>query len=606
MCGIAGAVHFHQGITPHLPLVTRMLDRLAHRGPDARGLWYATEAALASARLIVVDPGGGAQPMVRTRHGRTWAITYNGELYNTQELRESLRRRGYTFATHSDTEVVLVAYIAFGPACLERLNGMFAFAVYDSGEHCLFLARDRLGIKPLFYAEVGGLLLFASEMKALLLHPEVSATVGADGLAELLLQYPARTPGHAIYQAIREVRPGWCVRVRAAGLEERQYWCLPTQDHGDDGPATVQRVRELLTAAVQRQLGADVPVCTLLSGGLDSSAVTVLAAPGLRSAGTGPLRTYSVDFDANAAHFVPNAFNVARDEPFVQTVAAWLESEHTTVQVTTADVMRELGTVVTARDLPGLGDLDAALYLLCQHVKTQATVALSGEGADELFGGYRWAMQPEPPAFPWFPWAMGAYFTRLLRPDILDWMKPEHYLRAAYEQALAEVPPSPLADPQEQRARTQLYLLLSRFLPSLLERKDRMSMAASVEVRVPFCDQLLVEYVWNVPWAIKGADDEAKGLLRRAMAGVLPDAICQRAKNPFPSSHDPALVDAVRATIRQTLAEATAPVWQVFHRPATAAVVGRPWTTAPYFYLNCLLLIVQTDIWMRQYRVTLA
>ena len=484
--------NFLSGHAPDEEVLLAMTRRLSHRGPNGLGTWLSPDGVgLGNARLAVIDLPGGGQPMVRTTAGRSWSLTYNGEIYNAGELRQRLTSLGHRIQTRSDTEVVLAAYVEWDRACLDRFDGIFAFALYDSGRKTLFLARDRLGVKPLFFTARNGRFLFASEIKALLAHPAISPTVDADGLAELVLNFPVRTPGKAIFRGLEELRPGFLLEVDPRGVRSQPYWRPPARPHEDGEAKTIRRTRELLQDAVARQVTADVPVCTLLSGGVDSSTVTALASAAMRgSSGSRVLSTFTVEYADSERDFVADDLHSSRDLPFVDDVVDFLGSHHRTILVTTAEIVGALEDSLAARDLPSVGDMDAALYLLCRRVKEQATVALSGEGSDELFGGYwGWALKDgrSPPAPGRFPWMLiGDRNTWLLRPEIEDLIRPRDYVRRVYDEAVAEVAPIPGLDAEEAEVRPIFHILRTRFLHMLLERQDRMSMAAGLEVRVPF------------------------------------------------------------------------------------------------------------------------
>lgn len=609
MCGIAGWIDTEADLSEQGPLLQAMADTLACRGPDAAGHWLSPHAALAHRRLIVVDPAGGAQPMLWRRGDRTYVLTYNGELYNTAEVRRELELRGHAFSGHSDTEALLAAFVEWGPACLERLNGIFAFAVWCASERRLFLARDRLGVKPLFYARRGTAFLFASELKALLAHPAVEPEVDAEGLAEVLVLGPARTPGHGVWRGVAELLPGHCLEVDARGVRTRPYWQLPSRPHTDDLPSTVARVRELLQDAVERQLVADVPVCVLLSGGLDSSALTAFAGQALARAGEGPLSTWSIDHAGNERHFAPDAFQPGNDAPWVERVATCFGTRHNRLVIDPGDLAAALRAALHARDLPGMADVDASLYLFCRAIKQQATVALSGECADEVFGGYPWFRRPEILDQAVFPWAQPELRTRLLAPEWRQRLRPAEYLAERCRQALAEVPRLAGEDPAATRMRAMSYLNLTRWMPTLLDRKDRMSMAVGLEVRVPYCDHRLVEYAWNVPWELKACDGQEKGLLRRALRGVLPDDVLERRKSPFPKTHNPAYRAAVRAELLQVLADRTSPLLPLIDVAAVRDLADSghdgevPWFGQLMRLPQLFAYLIQVDAWLRDYRV---
>ena len=437
MCGITGWVDWEQDLGGKGHILLAMMETLAARGPDASGMYISTHVAFGHRRLSVVDLEGGKQPMIREQGGHKYVINYNGELYNTPELKQELEARGHRFTTTSDTEVLLQSYMEWGPSCVERLNGIFAFAIWDDGAERLFMARDRIGVKPLFYAQRGKGLLFGSELKALLANPLVKAEVGADGLAEIFMMGPSRTPGHGIYRGVKELKPGHAMLYNRDGLRVWQYWALQTRPHRDDFATTVSTVRDLLQDAVKRQLVADVPVCTLLSGGLDSSALTALTSDVYEQASRGSLDTYSVDYLDNELFFKANHFQPNADAPWVKRVSQYFGTCHHDVILDTPELAKTLTDATLSRDLPGMADVDTSLYLFCREIKKGATVALSGECADEIFGGYPWFHREELMNAGTFPWArLTKTRASWLSPEVQDAIHPEEYVAERYRGSL--------------------------------------------------------------------------------------------------------------------------------------------------------------------------
>ncbi|GAA1888680.1 asparagine synthase (glutamine-hydrolyzing) [Lapillicoccus jejuensis] len=581
MCGITGWVAFDRdlGSAGDGGDVQRTIDAmtatLSCRGPDDSGTWRRGHAALGHRRLAVIDLPGGRQPMVLETDDGPLVITYSGETYTFEALRSELRSRGHRFGTDSDTEVVLHGYLEWGDGVAERLTGMYAFAVWDGrrGRERLVLVRDRLGVKPLYVRRTADGVLYGSEPKAVLAHPDTPRRVTLDGLRELFAF--TKAPGWALWEGLEEVLPGHVVTVDRDGLHDRAYWRLTAQEHTDDTPATVARVRELMTGIVSEQLVADVPRCVLLSGGLDSSAVTGLAAARLREQGE-RLRTFAVDFVGQEEHFVPDAMRATPDAPYVRDVARLVGSAHEDIvldaeTLSDPDVRRR---VVTARDIPaGLGDMDASLFLLFKAIREHSTVALSGESADEVFGGYAWFHDEEAVSADTFPWMaavrrMGGDRSGFLRQDLRDALDLPGYVDAQYRTALAEVDPLPGEDARTARMREVSHLHLTRFVRMLLDRKDRMSMAVGLEVRVPFCDHRLVEYVYNAPWALKTYDGREKSLLRAATRHALPDSVAERVKSPYPSTQDPRYAASLQQQVKGLLAEPDAEVFALVDRGA--------------------------------------
>jgi asparagine synthase (glutamine-hydrolysing) len=613
MCGIVGWIDWDQDLRHQQSLIREMTNTLTNRGPDTFGSWNSRYAAFGHRRLIVVDPEGGWQPMIRQFGDRTYVMVYNGELYNTEDLRKELLARGHTFRSHSDTEVLLHSYVEWGKSCVERLNGIFAFAIWDEKEQTLFLARDRLGVKPLFYTQRGSAFLFASEIKALLAHPSVQPEVDAEGLAEILALGPARTPGHGVFRGIAELKPGYCCFHDRNGTRLYQYWELKSEPHTDDFETTVEKVRDLLQDAIVRQLVSDVPVCTLLSGGLDSSTITAFAHQAFLRSGREPLHSYSVDYVDNDIHFRTNQFQPDPDAPWVKRVSEYLGTIHHSIKIDTPELVDSLKTAVFARDLPGMTDVDSSLLLFCQEIKKEATVALSGECADEVFGGYPWFHREEMLSANTFPWSRFLHErVRFFSPELKEHIHPEEYVAERYHQALAEVPRLKGEDGNEARMREMFYLNLTRWMPTLLDRKDRMSMAVGLEIRVPFCDHRLVEYMWNVPWEFKSCDNQAKGILRRALKGILPDDVLTRKKSPYPKTHNPAFLAACKEWALQILEDPASPLLPLIDAEAvrTFAKECDRETNIPWFgqLMNAPQLFAylgQIDTWLREYHVTI-
>nr|WSZ96057.1 asparagine synthase (glutamine-hydrolyzing) [Streptomyces sp. NBC_00857] len=559
MCGITGWVSFDRELRAESGTLDAMTETMSCRGPDDAGTWIDGPAALGHRRLAIIDLPGGRQPMtVETPRGPL-VLVYSGETYNFTELRRELTGRGHRFTTDSDTEVVLHGYLEWGAAMAERLNGMYALAIWDGREQKLVMIRDRMGIKPFYYYPTPDGVLFGSEPKAILANPLARARVDLDGLRELFTF--VKTPGHAIWDGMREVEPGTVVTVDRGGLRRHVYWALKTRAHTDDRATTVGRVRTLLDDIVRRQLVADVPRCTLLSGGLDSSAMTALAARQLAETGE-TVRSFAVDFVGRTEHFVADELRTTPDAPFVHDVARASGTDHQDI-VLDSDALADPAVrakVIRARDLPmGLGDMDASLYLLFKAVREHSTVALSGESADEVFGGYLQFFHEEARQAEMFPWLVQyeKYVgddADVLRPELNTALNVPAFLRDSYATAISGVERLGGESDFEFRMRKICNLHLTRFVHMLLDRKDRASMAVGLEVRVPFCDHRLVEYVYNAPWSLKSFDGREKSLLREATADVLPKSVYDRVKSPYPSTQDPKYALALQQHAKDLLA----------------------------------------------------
>jgi asparagine synthase (glutamine-hydrolysing) len=613
MCGIAGWVSFDDDLRVHQNVIIGMTKTMERRGPDAGGVWIDRHVALGHRRLAIIDLAGGVQPMQAEEEGRTTAsLIYTGEVYNFVELRDELRQLGHRFKTRSDTEAVLRGYLQWGDKVAERLNGMFAFAIWDVRTEELLLVRDRMGVKPLYYYPTADGVLFGSEPKAILAHPGVRRRVNKDGFREILVL--AKNPEATIYAGMHEVRPGQVVRVNRNGLTKRRYWTLTAREHEDDLPRTIETVTELLEDIVRRQIVSDVPICSLLSGGLDSSTVTAMAHRAMAIQQGGRVRSFSVDFADHGAAFVAGDFHKSSDTPFVRDFVAHVGCDHTEVVLDSRELAdRDLNrAVLQASDFPlsVSGDMFSSLYRLFQAVRAESTVALSGESADEVFGGYPWFHDPKAVSAATFPWlaAAGGTFdsTKVLDTDLLERLNLAEFQADSYAQAIAETPAQRSEDAVERRMREISYLHLTRFVQFLLDRKDRMSMAVGLEVRVPFCDHRLVDYVFNIPWRLKTFDGREKSVLRAAARELLPNSILERQKSPYPSTQDPAYEMAIRGDVAALLEDRSHPAASLFNRKVVEDMLMRPLgTTSSLPDRGGLERVRSIGAWVKDYGVML-
>ncbi|MEW9121860.1 MAG: asparagine synthase (glutamine-hydrolyzing) [Thermotaleaceae bacterium] len=613
MCGITGWIDWNGDCSRQSDILKEMTNRLSYRGPDTEGTWLSQIAALGHRRLAVVDPEGGGQPMIRYGGEYPYVIVYNGELYNTLELRAELEEKGYGFQSNSDTEVLLLSYMEWGADCIQKLNGIFAFGIWDEREQRLFLARDRLGVKPLFFMLKNDMFLFGSEPKSILSHPSVRAEIDIEGLSEIFVLGPARTPGNGVYRGMQELRPGYCMIYNRDGLKKWKYWSLKSEPHEDDMETTVEKIRELLKDAVTRQLVADVPVCTFLSGGIDSSAISSIAAAEYKKRGIGKLHTYSIDYVDNERYFKTNEFQPNSDDFWVKEVSAYLGTEHHRILIDTPQLIEALERATEAKDLPGMADIDSSLYLFCKEIKKNATVALSGECADEMFGGYPWFRSKEALDNPTFPWARNLQDRLVyLKPEFKQALQGEAYLARRYQETIEEVPVLPGENPEDARRREIFYLNILWFMTTLLDRKDRMSMATGLEVRVPFCDHRLMEYVWNIPWEMKYCDNIEKGILRRALKGILPENVLYRRKSPYPKTHNPSYKAGVQKILLEILNDSSQPIHQIIDGKRMQSMIqmdqiefDKPWfgqlMTGPQLFAY----LIQVNTWLKKYKVSI-
>lgn len=608
MCGIAGWIDKNHNIIDQTALMEEMIETLKNRGPDSEGIYSYENALLGHRRLAVVDPEGGLQPMTIKVGCKQYTIVYNGELYNTDDVRKQLEEKGYRFKSYSDTEVLLTAYIEWGKKCLQYINGIFAFGVWNEYDKTLFLARDPLGVKPLFYSTVQNCIIFASEIKAILKHPYVEPIVNEEGLLEILGLGPARSLGNGVFRDIKEVPPAhYLFYDEYPKLFE--YWKLEAKPHNESVKQTIEHTRHLLVDAIERQLVGDVPLCTFLSGGLDSSIISSVAAQVFKKEKRGKLSTFSIDYADNEKHYVENKFQPDLDSSWVDLISQYIGSQHTNIVLDNLEVAESLEEAVFANDLPGMADIDSSLYLFCREVKKHATVALSGECADEIFGGYPWYRDAEKDEGT-FPWAKSVEHRKNILSKDFKHLPLEKYVAQKYRDTMREVPLLRGESYSEKRMRQMFYLNIKWFMITLLNRKDRMSMRNSLEVRVPFADYRIVEYAYNIPKEMKFYNDREKGLLREAFKGLLPKEILLRKKSPYPKTYHPVYTKTVQKQLLSILKDKKSPLFQIVDYKSVKEIAEtegssfkQPWYGQLMMGPQVMAYLVQVNTWMKDYNV---
>jgi asparagine synthase (glutamine-hydrolysing) len=611
MCGITGWIHYKRNLQNELEIVKKMTETLSKRGPDETNMWCNQHVVFGHKRLIVVDPERGKQPMSIEHSNSTFTICYNGELYNTEDLRKVLLTKGYTFSGHSDTEVLLASYIEWREECVQHLNGIFAFAVWDSEKQQVFVGRDRMGVKPLFYVNNGEGLLFGSEIKALLAHPGVKPVIDRQGLAEVLGLGPSRSPGEGVFQHVKELRPAHAMTFSKDGLKIWRYWNVESKKHEDTFDETVDQVGFLVKDAIKRQLVSDVPLCTFLSGGLDSSAITAIAADAYKAEGKGKLHTYSIDYEGNDKYFESNDFQPNSDQPWIEKMTKQFNTIHHSSVISQEKLKEYLTEAVHVRDLPGMADVDSSLLWFCREIKKDFTVGLSGECADEIFGGYPWFHREDDFHRKGFPWMRSVSERQsLLKAEWSNKLNLQEYVMNQYKKSVAETPLLEGENEIETKRRELFYLNLLWFMTTLLDRKDRMSMGASLEVRVPFADHRLVEYVWNIPWEMKMHEGREKGILRKALEGTLPNEVLYRKKSPYPKTHHPVYTKLVTEWLTEILSNKGSVLHELFDKKklndiveSGGAAFQTPWFGQLMTGPQLLAHLAQIHVWFEDYNI---
>ncbi len=552
MCGIAGVL----GLADR-SLIARMVAAQAHRGPDDEGIYLdeTNQVALGHRRLAIIDPSSAGHQPMSYANGRYWII-HNGEVYNFADIRAELEKLGHSFHSNTDTEVILAAYAQWGEQCLQRFRGMFAFAIWDSQQQNLFLARDRFGIKPLYYAQVNGVFLFASELKGMLASGLVERRLDAEAIW-LYLSLSSVPPPHTMLAQVKALLPGHWMRVRDNHVEIQQYWDLERPPDDESlvarmAPQEIEReLRRLLDESTRLRMIADVPVGAFLSGGIDSTAVVGLMSQYVSQ----PLKTYSIGFEGRGRRL--------SELPWAKVASERFGTDHHEIIVNGEDVAREFGRLIEAIDQPS-GD-GVNTYFVSKHARTGVTVALSGLGGDELFAGYpyfRWFQQIE--RLPETTLRLVAPAARIMQSvGPRRWRKLAHFVaagdlgarhattRCLYDerekQALLAPPlfsdqrmPS-LADfyrgylhsDLDVVARTSYVETSTYMTPTLLRDTDAMSMAYALEVRVPLLDHKFAEFAFAIPPNLKLDGRQTKAILVRSLRDLLPEATVTRRKMGF-------------------------------------------------------------------------
>mgnify|MGYP000311867845 FL=1 len=609
MCGIVGIINFHKNILDDKDILFKMENSLTKRGPDEEGHYLSKNVLFGHRRLVVVDKDGGKQPMIKNIENREYILIYNGELYNTEDLRKDLFNKGFKFNSYSDTEVLLNSYIYYKEKAVEKLNGIFSFAVFDKKENTIFLARDQMGVKPLFYSIKNNNIIFASEIKAILCHPDIKPIVDEKGLTELFALGPARIPGSGVFKDIKEIPPAHYMIINKDNCILKEYWDVKAEENTETLEEIINHTRTLLIDAIKRQLVGDVPLCTFLSGGLDSSAISAIVSNEFKKKNK-ILTTYSIDYEDNDKYFKSSLFQPTSDEYWAEEMAKFIGSNHKTVTLNHKNLAYALYNATEANDLPQMADVDSSLFLFCKEVRKDFVISLSGECADELFGGYPWFTRTELKYANTFPWSRFINDRLSILNDGVKKLELEELSQAMYKNTLKKVPHLDNEDKEDFRMRELFYLNIKWFMITLLNRKDRMSMANSLEVRVPFADINLAQYAFNIPSKIKLLEGREKGLLRKSLEGILPRDIIYRKKSPYPKTHNPIYTEIVCSIMKNILNNKTSPILSLIDKEKVRKIVKTkgssykvPWYGQLMTGPQLIAYLIQVNYWLEKYNI---
>lgn len=596
LCGIFYKSNFHTKTNKE-----RFIDAcnlLEHRGPDDYGFLFNKEHSFGHKRLSIIDVENAKQPMSILNHH----LIYNGELYNYKELEEKLSLKQDQLEFQSDTLLLLKLLMHYNTDILTSLNGIFGF-VYTFKDEVL-IVRDMFGVKPLYYTIIDQDILVASEIKSLLFYQQ-KAVVDREGLCELLGMGPSHSEGKTLYKGIYEVKPGHYLRFsKEKGLEDYTYYELKAKDFKLSYEETVRTVRALMDQAIHRQMVSDVGISCFLSGGLDSSIISTVMAEEKKN-----LDTFSIDYQDNIKDFVPNKYEISSDRDFTKLVSAAIGSQQHNVVIDNQCLVEGLQRVVELKDAPGMTDIDSSMLYLAKRIADTHKVGMSGECADEIFGGYPWFYQKEK-KLNTFPWIRNLddreeFLTEKWRHKL----ELKKYVQREYQKAKAEAPLCSSDTKTTIHDRQMSYINMKYFMTNLLDRKDRMTMGASLEVRVPFCDKELVEFLYNVPFKYKYRSKVEKKLLRDAYQGTVIPEVIERKKSPYPKSNSKEYHKMVVELLEKCLEDKGSILYELFDISKIRELMNTdkelevPWYGQLMRKTAFLAYLYQIDYWFKKYNI---
>lgn len=556
--------------------------------------------------LIYQSPEHLHQPI--TSNCDKYTIIFNGELYNKKELLQIIEDNNYKLNSKNDIDIVLALYILFQENSLTLINGIFAFSIWDNIKKRLFLARDKFGVKPLFYTILDDTLVVSSSLNSILNYPLVEPIIDKDGLCELLGLFPSRSEGFGVFKGIKEVKFASYGIYDASGYTEKTYWKLESKKNDMTYKEILKKTRDLVTDAIIRQIESNKTISTFLSGGIDSSIVTAVIANELKKNGK-VLDTYSFDYEDNAKYFISNDFQSDTDRKWVEKVVEHLDTNHTFLECNIENLVKYLYYAVDAKDYPGMADIDSSLLYFCDEVCKKHLLAVSGECSDEVFGGYPWFHDEESLYKNTFPWIRDFDSRKMLIKDnILSKLDIEGYVQEKYNESIKNVPILETETEIETKRRELVYLTLTWFMPTLIERTDRMSMYKNITVRIPYADYRIVEFLWNLPWEIK-CNKTPKSLLREAFADLLPEEVINRKKSPFPKTYNPLYEEMLIKEFKKILENENSPILNIINKEKALDLLEQPKNyTKPWFGQlmaapQLIAFYIQTNYWLEKYNI---
>lgn len=614
MCGIAGFynpdINYSNNPKDNFKILNNMVKSIKKRGPDGDGTKIINSCCIAHSRLSIIDLETGSQPMSLFFNGKKYHIVFNGEIYNYKSLRKDLISYGFNFNTKSDTEVIGYMFIKYGPAFASKLNGIFAIAIYDELENSLFLYRDHFGVKPLYYTMSNKTIVFGSKIDTLFEYPRVTPSLDIKGFNEIFTIGPAKTYGSGVFFGIKEVLPGEFITYSPEGFRKRFYYQLQSKPHQDNLNDTIEKTKYLLEDSIRSQMVSDVPICTFLSGGIDSSIVSAICSKNMSDGNR--LSTYSFDYEDNSLHFKSHMYQLSEDRPYVDIMTKHINSDHTYLSCKYETLFDLLEESVDSRCLPTMADIDSSLLYFCSKVSKKHKCAMTGECADEIFGGYPWFYKKDLIQNETFPWMRDISFRKsVINPEFAATLQMEKYIKHAYNKTISEIDYLPEENDTNKKLRQISYLNIRWFMQTLLDRMDRTSMHNGLEARVPFADHRLIDYVFNIPWEYKLLNNTPKGLLRHISKDYLPDSILNRPKSPYPKTYHPKYEELLKKRITEIINDSSSPLKPYLNINTINKMLIEPENNVNPWYGQLMAkpqmyaYLIQIDYWMRKYSLSM-
>jgi len=600
MSGIAGMVNPLGNILAKSINISAASEFIRNRGPYGSAHFFCDNAVL----LKRINKPGESSPIAEVNHeGKTYILVLDGTIHNSRELKSELNFANTEIA---DSRLLIYAYIKWQERMFNKLNGVFAFALWIKEDKKLILARDHVGVKPLFYAFSGQLLLFCSHIQGITNNPLFETTLDKEGLAELICLSPRYSPGNAVFKGVYRLMPGYYLTYSREGLEKKRYWIMEKNIHEDDLDRTINTVRDLLTDSVMRQIEPEVSQCGFLSGGLYSSFITALAAKSFNKFSNNTYNTWSVDFEAENRYLRQRQIEDS-DTPWIRWACRKLGTRHHYIILSSKDLADALPEATEARGFPGMADYDSSLLLLCREIQKDFSVVFSGDCSDEIFGCGLRASDCFPQNKRRLPWSSNlAEKISVFKNEIISMVSPYEYIEKCYEEAISEYLRFSVNAGRLTREYETQWFSLYWNLPGILERLDTMSMACGLEARTPLCDVRLIEYFWNIPSEMKRYNNRERGLLREALRGIIPHDILDRRKNPFPLPLDLSYEEKLKNILTERVLDPGSPIKNLLNTKTLESMMKQENPSGRHYTARAQLYgwIIQLDYFLRANGIT--